>query len=205
MGAGFAGGSTAGTGLASLMGCIRGCRPGSVAPAMGGSHIVIINPTGVAVCPVFVLGAVQITVFGGSTAMGTGFGVSALGTGIAAEGVIAPSGISVSVQLASAAITLCVIAVHIGVFIGVNCFCVAVFAVSAGCTFSVAVESMVKPAGVSPALGDSSALGTLGFVAVHIGVFHRVNLRVAVGAGGEHRHRQDGHDHQNGEKRTQNF
>ena len=94
---------------------------------------------------------------------------------------------------------------HIPVFIGVNGLCIAVFAVSAGCTFSVAVESMVKPAGVSPALGNSSALGTLGFVAVHIGVFHCVHLRVAVGAGGENRHRQDGHDHQNGEKRTQNF
>ena len=94
---------------------------------------------------------------------------------------------------------------HIPVFVGVNGLCITVFAVSAGCTFSVAVESMVKPAGIAPSFGYRSALGTFRFVAVHIGVFHRVNLRVAVGTGGEHRHRQDGHDHQNGEKRTQNF
>ena len=94
---------------------------------------------------------------------------------------------------------------HIPVFVGVNSLCITVFAVSAGCTFSVAVEIMVKPAGVAPSFGHRSALGTLGLIAVHIGVFHCVHLRVAVGAGGKHRHRQDGHDHQNGEKRTQNF
>ena len=137
MGAGFAGGSTAGTGLASLMGCIRGCRPGSVAPAMGGSHIVIINPTGVAVCPVFMLGAVQITVFGGSTAMGTGFGVSALGTGIAAEGMIAPSGISVTFQLLTTAITLGIIAVHIAVLVGIHRFCTAVLTVTTSSTLAI--------------------------------------------------------------------
>ena len=137
--------------------------------------------------------------------MGTGFCISALGTGVAAERVIAPSGITISVQFASAAIARCVITVHIGIFIGIDSFGVAVFAVSAGGAFSAAIESMVKPAGVSPALGDSSALGTLGFIAVHIGVFHCVHLRVAVGTRSKHRHRQDGHDHQNGEKCAQNF
>ena len=153
----------------------------------------------------FMLRTAVIGVHGSAVGMGTGFCISALGTGIAAEGVIAPSGITIPIQLASAAITRCVITVHIGVFIGINSLDIAVFAVSAGCTFSVAVEIMVKPAGVSPSFGHRSALGTLGFVAVHIGVFHCVHLRVTVGAGGENRHRQDGHDHQNGETRTQNF
>ena len=153
----------------------------------------------------FMLRSAVIGVHGSAVGMGTGFGVLALGTGIAAEGVIAPSGISVSVQLASAAITRCVITVHIPVFVGVNGLCITVFAVSAGCTFSVAVESMVKPAGVAPAFGHRPALGTFRFVAVHIGVFHCVHLRVTVGAGGKNRHRQDGHDYQNSEKRTQNF
>ena len=137
MRAGFAGGSTTGTGFASLMGCIRGCRPGSVAPTVGGCYIVVINPAGVTVRPVFMLGAVQITVFGGSTAMGTGFGVSALGTGIAAEGMIAPSGISVTFQLLTTAITLSIIAVHIAVLVGIHRFCTAVLTVTAGSTFSV--------------------------------------------------------------------
>ena len=94
---------------------------------------------------------------------------------------------------------------HIGIFIGINSLGIAVFAIPTGCTFSVAVESMVKPAGISPSFGHRSALGTLGLITVHIGVFHCVHLRVAMGAGGENRHRQDGHDHQNSEKRTQNF
>ena len=153
----------------------------------------------------FMLRSAVIGVHGSAVGMGTGFGVLALGTGIAAEGVIAPSGISVSVQLASAAITRCVITVHIGIFIGINSLGIAVFAIPTGCTLPIAVESMVKPAGIAPSFGHRSALGTLGFVAVHIGVFHCVNLCVAVGAGGKNRHRQDGHDHQNGEKHTQNF
>ena len=104
---------------------------------MGSGYIVIINPAGVTVRPVFMLGAVQITVFGGSTAMGTGFGVSALGTGIAAEGMIAPSGISVTFQLLTTAITLGIIAVHIAVLVGIHRFCTAVLTVTAGSTFSV--------------------------------------------------------------------
>ena len=104
---------------------------------MGSGYIVVINPAGVAVRPVFVLGAVQIAVFGGSTAMGTGFGVSALGTGIAAEGMIAPSGISVTFQLLTTAITLGIIAVHIAVLVGIHRFCTAVLTVTAGSTFSV--------------------------------------------------------------------
>ena len=153
----------------------------------------------------FMLRTAVIGVHGSAVGMGTGFCISALGTGIAAERVIAPSGITITIQFTSAAITRCIKAVHIPVFIRVDSLCVAVFAVSAGCTFSVAVEIMVKPAGVAPAFGHRPALGTLGLIAVHIGVFHRVHLRVAVGAGGKRRHRQDGHDHQNGEKRTQNF
>ena len=153
----------------------------------------------------FMLRSAVIGVHGSAVGMGTGFGVLALRTGIAAEGVIAPSGISVSIQLASAAITLCVIAVHIPVFVRVDSLCVAVFTVSAGCTFSVAVEIMVKPAGVAPSFGHRSALGTLGLIAVHLLIFDGVNLCVAVGTGSKHRHRQDGHDHQNREKRTQNF
>ena len=137
MGASFTGGSTTGTGLASLMGCVRGCRPGSVAPAMGSGYIVIINPAGVTVRPVFMLGAVQITVFGGSTAMGTGFGVSALGTGIAAEGMIAPSGIPVTFQLLTTAITLGIIAVHIAVLIGIHRFCTAVLAIPTSSTLTI--------------------------------------------------------------------
>ena len=162
------------------------------------------DPTVTAFGSHFMLRTAVIGVHGSAVGMGTGFGVLALGTGIAAEGVIAPSGISVSIQLASASIARCVITVHIGIFVGVNSLCIAVFAVSAGCTFSVAVESMVKPAGIAPSFGHCSALGTLGLIAVHIGVFHCVHLRVTVGTSGKHRHRQDGHDHQNGEKRTQN-
>ena len=104
---------------------------------MGSGYIVIINPAGVTVRPVFMLGAVQITVFGGSTAMGTGFGVSALGTGIAAEGVIAPSGIPVAFQLLSTSVTGSVVAVHIAVFIGIHRPRAAVFTVTTGSTFSV--------------------------------------------------------------------
>ncbi len=129
MGTGFAGGSTAGTGLASFMECVRGCRPGSVAPAVGGGYIVVINPAGVAVGPVFVLGAVQIAVFGRSAAVGAGFGVAALRTAISAENMIRPTGISPAFQFFATAVTLGVIAVHITVFIGINRFRAAV------CTF----------------------------------------------------------------------
>ena len=163
------------------------------------------DPTVTAFGSHFMLRTAVIGVHGSAVGMGTGFCISALGTGIAAEGVIAPSGITIPIQLASAAITRCVITVHIGIFIGINSLGIAVFAIPTGCTLPIAVESMVKPAGVAPSFGHRSALGTFGLVAVHIGVFHCVHLRVAVGAGGKHRHRQDGHDHQNGEKRTQNF
>ena len=55
---------------------------------MGGGYIVIINTAGITVGPVFVLGTTQITVFCGGTAVGAGLGVSALGTGVAAEGMV---------------------------------------------------------------------------------------------------------------------
>ena len=69
--------------------------------------------------------------------MGAGFGVAALGTGITTEGVIAPSGISVSFQLLSASVTGSVVAVHIAVFIGIHRPRAAMFTVTAGSTFSV--------------------------------------------------------------------
>ena len=87
--------------------------------------------------PVFVLGAVQIAIFGRSAAVGAGFGVTALGTGIAAEGVIAPSGIPVAFQLLSASVTGSVVAVHIAIFIGIHRPRAAVFTVTTGSTFSV--------------------------------------------------------------------
>ena len=117
--------------------CIGDCRPGSIAPTMGSGYIVVINTAGVAVGPVFVLGAVQIAVFGRSAAVGAGFGVAALGTGIAAEGVIAPSRISVAFQLLTTAITLGIIAVHIAVLIGIHRFCTAVLTVTTSSTLAI--------------------------------------------------------------------
>ena len=67
------------------------------------------------------------------------------------------------------------------------------------------IKTMIFPSGIAPSVGDRAAFRTLGLVAVHLLIFDRVHFRVAVGAGGKHRHRQDGHNHQNGEKRTQNF
>jgi len=87
--------------------------------------------------PVFVLGAVQIAVFGRSAAVGAGFGVAALGTGIAAEGVIAPSGIPVAFQLLTTAITLGIITVHIAVFVGIHRFCTAVLTVTTSSTLAI--------------------------------------------------------------------
>ena len=140
--------------------------------------------------------------------MGTGFCVSALGAGISAENMVAPSGIAPSLQFLTAGIALGVIAVHIAVFIGIDSFAAAVdtfFLIPASGAFVGTVECVVKPAGVAPAFGDRSTFRTLGLVAVHILVFTGVHLGITVGAGGEYRHRQDRHDHQNGEKRAQNF
>ena len=140
--------------------------------------------------------------------MGTGFCISALRTGVSAEGMIAPSGITVSVQFASASITRCIIAVHIPVFVGIDGLRVGVgtfFLISADGTFVGTVEAVIVPSGISPSFSDRAAFRTLGLIAVHLLVFDGVYFRVAMGAGGKHRHRQDGHNHQNGEKRTQNF
>ena len=69
--------------------------------------------------------------------MGAGFGVTALGTGIAAEGMIAPSGIPVTFQLLTTAITLGIIAVHIAVLIGIHRFCTAVLAIPTSSTLTI--------------------------------------------------------------------
>ena len=64
---------------------------------------------------------------------------------------------------------------------------------------------MIQPAGISPAFCDGSALGTLGNVTVHVGVFHRVHLGVTVGTCRRYRQRQDGHDRDDREDQTQDF
>ena len=105
---------------------------------MGGGYIVIINPTGVAVGPVFVLGTGQIAVLCGGTAVRACFGVSALGTAISAKNMIRPARISPSLQFLAAAVALGIIAVHITVFIGINRFRAAVCAfllIATGSTF----------------------------------------------------------------------
>lgn len=140
--------------------------------------------------------------------MGTGFCVSALGAGISAENVIVPTGIAPALQFLAAGIALGVIAVHIAVFVGIDGLRTGVgafFLIPAGSTFVGAVERVVEPAGVPPSLSHRAALRTLGLVAVHILVLTGVHLGIAVGAGGKNRHRQDGHNHQYREKRTQNF
>ena len=149
-----------------------------------------------------------ICISGIAVCMRTGFGKSALGTGISAENMVTPPGISVPIQFLTAGITGGIIAVHIAVFIGVDRFCTgmsAFFLIPANCTFVGTVETVVFPSGIAPSFGDRAAFRTLGLVAVHLLVFDGVHLRVTVGTGGEYRHRQDGHDHQNGEKRAQNF
>ena len=88
-------------------------------------------------CPVFVLRAVQIAVFCSCAAMGTRFGIAALGTAISREGVIAPSGIAIAFQFCAAAIALGVVAVHIAVFISIYGFRAAVLTVAAGRTLAV--------------------------------------------------------------------
>ena len=67
---------------------IRGGRPRTIAPTMGGGYIVIIDAAGITVGPVLVLGTIQITVFCRCTGVGTRFGVSAFGTCVAAEGMV---------------------------------------------------------------------------------------------------------------------
>ena len=114
--------------------------------------------------------------------MRTGFGISALSAGIAAEGVIAPSGIAVAFQLLTASVAGCIVAVHVTVFVGIYRFGSAVLAITASCTFTVGIECVIQPAGVSISFRDGSALRTLGFIAVHVGVFHRIYLGIGMGA-----------------------
>lgn len=71
------------------------------------------------------------------TGMGTRFGVSAFGTCVAAEGMVRPSGISNTLYLLTTAIAVCVVAVHIRVFVGIYRFCTAVFAVTTVGTLAV--------------------------------------------------------------------
>ena len=140
--------------------------------------------------------------------MGTGFCVSALRAGISAENVVTPTGIAPSLQFLTAGIALGVIAVHIAVFIGIDSFAAAMgtfFLIPAGGAFVGTVECVVEPSGVAPSLGHRAAFRTLGLVAVHILVLTGVHLGITVRAGSEHRHRQDGHNHQHREKCTQNF
>ena len=169
---------------------------------------IVSDPTVTAFGCYFVLGTAVISVYCSAVIMGTGFCETAIFTGVAVENVVIPSGIAPSLQLFSAGFALGIIAVHIAVFVGVDGLCTGVgtfFLIPADGTFIFAVEAVIVPSGISPAFGDRAALGTLGLIAVHFLVFDGVHLRVTVGTGSEHRHRQDGHDHQNGEKRTQNF
>ena len=64
---------------------------------------------------------------------------------------------------------------------------------------------MIQPARISVAFGDGTALCTLGFVAVHVGILHRVHLGVTVGTCRRYRQRQDGHDRDDREDQTQDF
>ena len=156
----------------------------------------------------FVLGTTVIGVNRSAVIMGTGFCETAVFTGIAVENVVIPSGIAPAFQLLAAGFALCIVAVHIAVFVGVDGFRVgmgAFFLIPADGTFVFAVEAVVVPSGISPPFGDRAAFRTLGLVAVHLLIFDGVHLRIIVGAGGEYRHRQDGHDHQHREKRTQKF
>ena len=172
---------------------------------MGGGYIVVINAAGVAVGPVFVLGTAQIAVFCGCTAVGAGLGISTLRTGITAEGVIAPSGIPVAFQFLTTAIAFGVITVHIAVFVGIHRFRVAVLTVTAGSTFAIGIECVIQPTGITVAFRNGTALRTLGNIAVHVGVFTGIHLRVAMGARSRYRQRQDGHDHHDRQDQTQDF
>ena len=64
---------------------------------------------------------------------------------------------------------------------------------------------MVDPACISGTFYRFTAANTFGVVAVHIGILTGIHLCTAVGIRGGYRHWQDGHNHQNGEKCTQNF
>ena len=154
------------------------------------------------------LGTAVIGIDGSAVIMGTGFCETAVFTGIAVENMVIPSGIAPSFQLLAAGFALCIITVHIAVFVGIDGLRVGMgtfFLIPADGTLIFAVETVVVPSGISPSFSDRAAFRTLGLVAVHFLVFDGLHLCVVVRAGGENRHRQDRHDHQNGEKSTQNF
>jgi len=136
-----------------------------------------------------VLRTAVICVSGIAVGMGTGFGKSALRTGIAAVNMVTPPGISVPIQLLTAGITGGIIAVHIPVFVGVYRFCTGMDAfllVPADGTLVGTIETMIFPSGIAPSVGDRAAFRTLGLVAVHLLIFDGVHLRVAVRTRGEH-------------------
>ena len=154
------------------------------------------------------LGAAVIGVNRPAVIVGAGLCETAVFAGIAVENMVIPSGIAPSLQFFAAGFALCIIAVHIAVFVGIDGLRAGVgtfFLIPADRTFVITVETVIVPSGVTPSFGDRAAFRTLGLVAVHLLIFDGVNFRVTVGTRSEHRHRQDGHNHQNGEKRTQDF
>lgn len=114
--------------------------------------------------------------------MGTGLGISAEGTGIAAEGMVQPAGIAGTDFDGSALGTFRFIAVHTGILEGIH-LGIAVgtgFLISTGCADIAAVEGVIQPAGIAIACFDGSAFGAFRFIAVHIGILHGIHLCVAM-------------------------
>ena len=156
----------------------------------------------------FMLRTAVIRINCSAVIVGTGFCETTVFAGISVENMVIPSGIAPAFQLLAAGFALGVIAVHIAVFVGIDGLRTGVgafFLIPADRTFVITVKAVIIPSGVTPPFGDRAAFRTLGLVAVHFLVFDGVHLRVAVGTGSENRHRQDGHDHQHGEKCAQNF
>ena len=119
--------------------------------------------------------------------------------------MVLPIGIAPSFKRLSASVAICVIAVHIAVFVGVHLLGAAVLTKSAGSTFATGIECVIQPAGISPAFGDSAAFGTFRFITVHIFVFTGINLGVTMRACRRYRQRQDRHDHHDRQDQTQDF
>ena len=110
--------------------------------------------------------------------MRAGFGVSAFRAAVSGEGMVFPIGITPSFKRLSASVAICVIAVHIAVFVSVHLLGIAVLTKSAGSTFTIGIECVVQPAGISPAFGNSAALRTLGDIAVHFTILSGLHLCV---------------------------
>ena len=90
--------------------------------------------------------------------------------------MVLPIGIAPSFKRLSASVAICVIAVHIAVFVGVHLLGAAVLTKSAGSTFATGIECVIQPAGISPAFGNSAALRTLGDIAVHFTILGGIHL-----------------------------